>query len=119
LKKKDYYGEYIVNRDYFSGRQSDWQYDHFRFEIRENDSIYFYVTEKGKVVNTYRGIIKTTDPNQYISERLITNMEQPTYHILTSNPTTYRSFWSFNLVFYSSKFNNVYFKKGQWKPLNK
>jgi len=118
LKKKDYYGEYTISRNYFPGKQSDWQYDHFRFEIKENDSIFFYVTEKEKVVNTYRGIIKTTNPNQYISERLITNMEQPTYHILTSNPTTYRSSWSFNLVFYSPKFNNVYFKKGHWKPLN-
>jgi hypothetical protein len=39
-------------------------------------------------------------------------MEQPTHHIMTSNPTTYRSAWSFYLVFYSPKFNNVYFKKG-------
>ncbi len=41
FKKKDYYGEYIVNRDYFSGRQADWQYDNFRIEIKENDSILF------------------------------------------------------------------------------
>jgi len=119
LKKKDYYGEYIVNRNYFSGRQSDWQYNHFRFEIKNNDSIYFYLTEGGKVVNTYRGTITTTDSSQYISERLITRMEQPTYHVLTSNPTTFRNSWSFNLVFHSPKFNNVYFKKGHWKPLSR
>jgi hypothetical protein len=95
LDKKDYYGEYIVNRDYFHGRQSDWQYDNFRFEIKDNDSIYFYVTDKEKILKTYRGTIKTTDPSQYSSERLIINMEQPTHHIMTSNPTTYRSAWSF------------------------
>lgn len=33
LKKKDYYWKYIFNRDYFPGKQADWQYDNFRFEI--------------------------------------------------------------------------------------
>lgn len=116
LKKKDYYGQYIVNRDYFSGKQADWQYENFRFEIKDNDSIYFYVTDKEKILKTYRGTIRTTMP--YSSERLILNMERPTHHIMSSDPTTYRSAWSFYLVFYSPKFNNIYFKKGQWKPLD-
>ncbi len=119
LEQKDYYGQYIVNRDYFQGIQSDWQYDHFRFEIKKNDSIYFHVTEKEKILKTYSGTIKTTDISEHNSARLIINMGQPSHHILTSNPTTHRSAWSFNLVFYSPKFNNVYFKKGQWKPLDK
>lgn len=117
LDKEDYYGEYIVNRDYFHGSQSDWQYNNFRFEIKENDSIYFYLTDKEKIVKTYRGTITTT--KRYCSERLKLKMEQPTHHILTSNPTTYRGAWSFYLVFQSPKFNNVYFKKGKWKPLDK
>ncbi len=119
LEKKDYYGEYIVDLDYFSGTQANWQYENFRFEIKDNDSIYFYLTKKERILKTFRGTIKTTDPNQYSSERLIINIEQPSHHILTSNPTTYRRAWSFNLVFNSPKFNNVYFKKGQWKPLDK
>jgi hypothetical protein len=117
LEKSDYYGQYIVNRDYFPGKQADWQYNSFRFEIKENDSIYFNVTDKEKILKTYRGTITTTKP--YSSERLIIKMEQSTHHIMTSNPTTYRSAWSFYLVFYSLKFNNVYFKKGQWKALDK
>jgi hypothetical protein len=76
LQKKDYYGEYVINRDYFPGRQADWQYESFRFEIKKNDSIYFYVTEKEKVLKTYRGTIRTTDPSQHSSERLIINAEQ-------------------------------------------
>jgi hypothetical protein len=116
LKKKDYYGKYIVNRDYFRGRQTDWQYENFRFEIKENDSVFFYVTDKEKILKTYRGKIRTT--NSYDSERLILHMEQPTHHILASNPTTYRNAWNFYLVFYSPKFNNVFFKKGKWEPLD-
>ncbi|WP_437918720.1 hypothetical protein [Sphingobacterium sp. LRF_L2] len=117
LKKKDYYGEYVINRAYFPGRQADWQYDNFRLEINDNDSIYFYVTDKEKILKTYRGTITATIP--YNSARLIINMEQPTHHILTSNPTVYRSPWSFYLVFYSPKFHNVYFKKDKWKPIDK
>jgi hypothetical protein len=118
LEKDDYYGEYVVNRDYFEGKQTDWQYDHFRFEITDNDSIFFYVTDKEKILKTYRGTIKTTDPRNYHSERLIIEMEEPTHHILTSNPTTYRSAWDFYLVFKSPKFYNVFFEKGKWKPID-
>lgn len=117
LVKKDYCGQYIINRNYFPGKQSDWQYNNFRFEIKDNDSIYFYVTDKERIVKTFRGTISTIKRNN--SERLVIKMEQPTHHILASVHTMYRSTWDFYLVFYSSKFNNVYFKKGEWKPLNK
>lgn len=118
LDKDDYYGEYIVDRDYFPGIQADWQYNTFRFVIKENDSIYFYLTNGENILKTYRGVVTTTTPNHYRSDRLIIYMDQPTHHIMASNPTTYRSAWSFNLVFYSAKFNNVYFKKGKWEPLS-
>jgi hypothetical protein len=115
LDKDDYYGEYVINRDYFKGKQTDWQYTHFRFEITDEDSIFFYVTDKEKILKTFRGTIKTTTP--YSSARLIIEMDQPTHHILTSNPTTYRSAWDFYLVFKSPKFYNVFFEKGKWKPI--
>ncbi|PHN01374.1 hypothetical protein [Flavilitoribacter nigricans] len=114
LDKEDYYGKYVINRTYFPGKQSAWQYDHFRFEITEQDSIFFYLTDQDKILKTYRGTIRTTDPGNHPSDRLIIEMEQPTHHILTSNPTTYRSNWSFYLVFWSPKFHNVFFKKGRW-----
>lgn len=115
LDKKDYYGEYVINRHYFEGEQTDWQYNHFRFEITDEDSIFFYVTDKKKILKTFRGSIKTTTP--YNSARLIIEMEQPTHHLMTSNPTTYRSAWDFYLVFKSPKFYNVFFEKRKWKPI--
>lgn len=118
LDKKDYYGEYVINRDYFKGKQTDWQYNHFRFEITEQDSILFYVTDGDKKLETYRGTVTTTNPMNWDSDRLIIEMEQPTHHILTSNPTTYRSAWNFYLVFNSPEFYNVFFKKGKWKPID-
>ena len=115
LEKEDYHGEYIINRDYFEGEQTDWQYEHFRFEITEEDSLFFYVTDKEKILKTFRGTIKTTAP--YRSARLIIEMDEPIHHILSSNPTTYRSAWDFYLVFESQKFHNLFFEKGKWKPI--
>lgn len=117
LDKEDFYGDYVINRDYFKGTQTDWQYNTFRFEITEQDSLLFHITDQEKIVKTYRGIIKTTDPENYRSQRLMVEMNQPTHHILTTNPTIYRSSWSFYLVFNSPKFNNVFFKKGKWEPI--
>ena len=115
LEKEDYHGEYIINRDYFEGEQTDWQYEHFRFEITEEDSLFFYVTDREKILKTFRGTIKTTSP--YRSARLMIEMDEPTHHILSSNPTTYRSAWDFYLVFESPKFHNLFFEKGKWKPI--
>lgn len=69
LNKKYFYGEYVINRNYFPGRQADWQYENFRFEIIDNDSIYFYITDKENVIRTYKGVISTIKP--YNSERLM------------------------------------------------
>ncbi|GAA4334242.1 hypothetical protein GCM10023184_28110 [Flaviaesturariibacter amylovorans] len=115
LEKEDFYGEYVIDRNYFPGKQADWQYEKFKLEIKENDSLYFYVLEGGSVVKTFRGTITTVRP--YNSDRLKIQMEAPTHHVLARNPTIYRTAWSFYLVFYSPRFQNVYFRKGRWKPL--
>lgn len=115
LDKEDYYGEYVISRSHFNGTQADWQYNHFRFEITDEDSMYFYVTEREQVLKTYRGTIRTTGAHP--SERMIIEMEQPVHHILTSDPTTYRSAWDFYLVFQSPQFFNVFFEKGKWEPI--
>ena len=116
LDNDDYYGEYIINRDFFPGEQADWQYNHFRFEIKENDSIYFYTTNKDNILKINKGKISTTET--YKSARLILDIDKPTHHILTTNPTTYRNPWSFYLVFNSPKFSNMYFKKGTWEEID-
>lgn len=109
LDKEDYYGNYVVNRSFFPGKQANWQHKHFRFTIKENDSVYFYVTDGKQIIKTYKGTISTVKPG--ISERLIIHMNQPTHHIFSSNPTTYRSTSGFYLVFHSPHFNNVFFIK--------
>lgn len=115
LDEEDYRGSYIVDRSFFPGVQADWQYNRYRFEIKENDSIFFYCTDGRQILKTYKGIVSTISPSG--SARLILNMESPVHHIVSSNPTTYRSAWNFYLTFNSQKFNNVFFRKGEWRPL--
>ena len=115
LEKSDFYGEYTIDRNYFSGKQADWQYNNFQFEIKENDSIYFYVTDGERINETYKGTISTLAP--YKSARLVIEMEKPTHHILTSNPTIYREAWDFFMVFKSPRFHNMYFRKGKWEKI--
>lgn len=113
LKKEDYYGTYVIDRDFYPGEQADWQYDHYRFEIKENDSIYFYHTDGERIITSYKGMTTTTTPNP--SARLVLQMNQPSHHILATNPTTYRGPFDFYLVFNSEKFGNVFFRKGNWE----
>ncbi len=115
LTKADYYGTYIIDRDMFAGTDADWQYNHFRFEITPDDSIHFHVTDDSRVVRTVSGHITTVKP--YSSERLVIHMMPPGHHVLASNPTIYRSTWSFQLVFHSEHYHNMYFIKGRWKPI--
>ena len=115
LDKEDYYGDYVINREFFKGKQADWQYNTFRFTIKENDSLYFYITDQDKILKTISGTISTIKP--YSSERLVIHVDNPPHHILKTNPTTYRSTWDFYLVFNSSKFDNMFFTKGDWSPI--
>lgn len=115
LDKDDYYGSYVVDKSYFPGKQADWQYNHYRFEIKDNDSIYFYYTDGNRIRKTYKGHISTVKP--FSSEILVLHMQQPTHHILTTNPTIYRGTWKFELVFDSPKFSNMFFTKGEWEPI--
>ncbi|GAA4905314.1 hypothetical protein [Mucilaginibacter defluvii] len=115
LTRNDYYGEYVIGRAFFPGIWADWQYNSFRFEIKKNDSVYFFVTDKERLIKTYKGKISTVNP--YGSERLIIQMDKPGHHVLNANPTVYRSRTGFYLVFNSPRYKNMFFIKAKWKRL--
>ncbi|PKL80691.1 MAG: hypothetical protein CVV25_03030 [Ignavibacteriae bacterium HGW-Ignavibacteriae-4] len=116
LERVDIYGEYIIDRTKFSGKQSDWQYDHYRFIIKEDNSIIFYETEKDSILKRHKGTI-SFHPS-YKRPRLILDIDEPRHHIIENEPTLYRTVWSFYYVFNSPKYGNVFFKKGKWEPLD-
>lgn len=116
LEKEDYYGDYVVNREFFKGEQADWQYNTYRFTLTENDSIYFHITDKNKILKTIKGTISTVKP--YSSERLVIHIDYLSHHILTTNPTIYRDTWDFYMVFNSPKFGNMFFIKDNWQQID-
>ena len=117
LNQDDIYGEYVIDRTKYPGKQSDWQYENFRFEITKNDDILFHVTNKSKILKTYNGKIHFLE--QYESPRIVLNFKNEKHHIVNENPTLYRNGKSFYYVFYSEKFGNVFFTKDKWKEINK
>ncbi len=114
LDQSDLYGDYVIDRSHFPGKQADWQYDHFRFTLTHSDSIYFHETEGANIIKTHKGSIRFL--TKYSQPRLIIEMENDTcHHIIEKYPTLYRKVWSFYYVFHSPKFKNVFFRKGKWR----
>lgn len=116
LDRQDIYGEYVIDRTKFAGTQADWQYDHYRFEITEKNEFIFYLTEKDKIIKTYKGHVEFLEA--YKQPRIIIHTPESSYHLIEEKPTLYRNIWSFYYVFRSPKFGNVFFTKGKWKPIN-
>lgn len=116
VDREDFYGTYIVNRDFFKGKNADWQYNHYRFEITKDDELKLYVTDNSKILKIYKRKIEFIEG--IASPHLKIINENPNF-ILESEPTLYRNSWDFYLVFKTMPYSNMFFKKGVWKPINK
>lgn len=117
LDKNDVYGHYVIDRTKFPGLQADWQYNHFRFEITKQNEFLFHITDKQTIKHTYKGKVKFLET--YDRPRIVLEVDTPHHHIINNKPTLYRTIWSFYYVFKSPKFGNVFFTKGNWKPIEK
>ena len=116
LDRNDIYGDYVIDRTIFAGDQANWQYNHFRFTIKKDNTISFYCTEKDKIMKTFTGAISFVEG--YSQPRIVLHITEPRHHILDNIPTLYRKTFSFYYVFHSPKFGNVFFTKGEWKEID-
>lgn len=115
LKRSDIYGSYVIDRSILPGKQADWQYNHYRFEITTQDSFKLYYMEKGHVTKTYKAKVNFLRGYEY---RLTLKADSPGYHLIDPMPTLYRRVFSFYYVFTSPSYHNVFFTKGDWKPID-
>lgn len=115
VEKSDYYGAYVVDRDFFKGKNADWQYNHYRFEITKNDELNLYVTDKKKILKIYKRKIEFIEGGASPHLKIIN--KNPNF-ILESEPTLVRNAWAFYLVFNTKPYSNMFFKKGSWKALD-
>jgi hypothetical protein len=112
LKVKDFYGEYVIDKSMFKGKQADWQYNHYRFEITEQNEFLFHETESENILKSQTGQVIFLE--NYKSKRFSLKIK-PSNHILIENPTIYRKAHGFYIVFHSQKFGNMFFRKGKWE----
>ncbi|HAS47606.1 MAG TPA: hypothetical protein DCS93_44425 [Microscillaceae bacterium] len=117
ITKRSIYGEYIIDRTKFPGKQADWQYQSFRFKITADHQFIFYYTEGAKVIKSDTAQVVFLE--KYFNHRMIIKRNAKMHHIVEPAPALYSKGQPFYYVFRSPKFGNVFFKKGIWKPLNK
>ncbi|UOQ71809.1 hypothetical protein [Hymenobacter cellulosilyticus] len=43
-ERADIYGDYVIDRSKFAGKQADWQYNHYRFTITPHNELIFHET---------------------------------------------------------------------------
>ena len=100
-------GEYRIDKNFYPGKNADWQYDHYRFTITKTDSIYFYVTNKDTVLQAFKGKIKYSigPPDLWIIQI------DSSHQIIKHPPTLYRSHKKFYYVFKSDLYGNMFFRK--------
>ena len=110
VSKKDIIGKYYVDKNMFKGKNADWQYEHFDFEITSYDEfILFEYFDSGKIKSVHKGKVNYIEG--YASPHLkITNLN-PEHQIVDKEPLLVRGNWSFYYVFKSKKFGNMFFKK--------
>ena len=117
IQTKDIYGEYVIDRNKFSGKNADWQYNHYKFEIKNNHEFIFYrLNDHGKVVNQNKGKIEIIEGFASPRIRIIELVNED--RLIEEEPTLYREIWNFYYVFKTEKFGNMFFKKGKWKYLD-
>lgn len=109
LSHGDFHGDYVIDRDYFPGPNAQWQYEHYKFTIRQDDSLFFYVMAGDSVKSVFKG--KMNVSTAYASARITFDMHQPVHHVFTEQPLIVRSCWGFNIVLYSPFYNHMYFEK--------
>jgi hypothetical protein len=115
LNKNEIYGEYVIAKNKCAGKQAKWQYNHYRFEIKKDNKIYFYITKNERVIKT---IIKDIKFNYGHSSPLLDiDLKTNDFHVLKEDPILYREIWTFYYVFQSEKFGNMFFTKGKWKSI--
>lgn len=114
VDKDTIYGEYVIDRTKFAGKQADWQYDHYRFELTKDGKIFFHVTDKRRIVKTDTGRISFVE--SYHHPHLKISMPQPAHDVIDSIPALHVGRSSFYYVFASKYYRNMFFTKGKWEP---
>ena len=113
VKESDLFGEYVIDKTKFGGKQADWQYENYKFEIKPNRTLIFSQLQnngrfKSEIVN-----VKIYDDGVRSYLNILSTKKNS--HVIQQSPTLFRKRFCFYYVFHSKKFGNMFFEKGTWK----
>lgn len=165
-------GDYVINKDWFKGEDSDWQYNHYWLRISDdtlclnimkngirikqykraiyyrrkgkhsffefyncdpysfNNKKYKKLLEKRKedriryfeiknMVDSIENINHVTDSESKARSGICDSVHQTGHHhALMQNPILHADPFCFNIILRSKKYGNMFFKKGNWKPID-
>lgn len=107
LTREQIIGNYRIDKKFYPGKNADWQYEHYRFSITPTDSLYFYLTQRGKDLKVIRSKIKYSSEPPYLWA--VVNDASNCKVKLT--PTLFRGHNRFYYVFHSDVYGNMFFRK--------
>ncbi len=111
VERDDVIGTYSVDRRMFAGPQADWQHEHFRLTITEEDTL---ILESKDDLDRWHVFKRQLVPMQGVHSylwRFPTEGDSTMHHVLENTPTLHRQQWGFYYSFRSPRFGNMFFRK--------
>lgn len=107
ITKERVIGTYEIDNRFYPGKNSDWQKDHFFFEITKGNEFIFNEKLKDGSIKTVRGRVEWYRDKPPMLYRIIMDNEHP---LIDPTPVLYRGKRKFYYVF-ESKFGNMFYRK--------
>lgn len=105
----DVYGTYRIDRKFFSGKNADWQYEHYKFTITPDNKFLLTEIDDAGVSHQYAG--KVSWFGTHTRRALWSAKLNEKHHLRVDSPTLIRSYFTFYYVIYSEKYGNMYFRR--------
>ncbi|MBK6891834.1 MAG: hypothetical protein IPL81_05075 [Flavobacteriales bacterium] len=111
--RADIIGTYRIDRDMFPGLQADWQYEHYRILITDQDSVVLEVLDHEKVIRRFSRAFEQVPVSGLLHYRwqFTNDADSLTHHIIATEPVMYRQHSSYYYVFHSRRYGNMFFRK--------
>lgn len=109
VSPSDVYSTYRIDRRLYPGKNANWQYDHYIFEITPDDK--FHLTEIDDKGISHGHIGKVTWSDTNTRRALWSAKLDKEHHLKVDSPILYRSASAFYYVIPSKKYGNMFFRR--------
>lgn len=100
---------YEIDTSFYPGKNANWQKEHFRFQVKQDDTFIFYDRLADNSEREYHGSITWAHQNP---EKWSIQMNE-SHHVIDPHPVLYRNQKQIYYVFRSKLFGNMFFRKAE------